>query len=43
MDRDAYRILFKIKYIKGIKNVKADVLNRILKLQSNKNLLEVVL
>ena len=34
---------FKIQYIKGIKNIKADVLSRKAKLQNNKKLLEVIL
>ena len=34
---------FKIKYIKGIDNTKADVLNRKAELQNNKKLLDTIL
>jgi len=34
---------FKIKYIKGTKNVKVDIFSRILKLQNNKKLLRAIL
>ena len=34
---------FKIKYFKGTNNIKVDILNRKIKLQSNKKLLNIIL